>query len=112
MDGTAVFTFAITVVPRVIRELLASSDLRPDDVDYYVYHQANKFMLQQLAQRSKVPPEKLALAMEDVGNTSSASVPIAIRRYVDQGKIAPGSRLVLIGFGVGFSWAACEMTWG
>ncbi|HUT90260.1 MAG TPA: ketoacyl-ACP synthase III [Thermoguttaceae bacterium] len=112
MDGTAVFTFAITVVPRVIRELLQSANLRAEDIDYYVYHQANKFMLEQLAHRSKVPPNKLALAMEDVGNTSSASIPITIQKYVEQRKIVAGSRLVLVGFGVGFSWAACEMTWG
>jgi 3-oxoacyl-[acyl-carrier-protein] synthase-3 len=112
MDGTAVFTFAITVVPRVVRELLQLADLCPKDIDYYVYHQANKFMLEQLAHRSKVPAGRLALAMEDVGNTSCASIPITIQKYVEQGKIVPGSRLVLLGFGVGFSWAACEITWG
>jgi 3-oxoacyl-[acyl-carrier-protein] synthase-3 len=112
MDGTAVFTFAITVVPRVVRELLRRSDLRPEDIDYYVYHQANKFMVEQVAQRSKVPPSKLALELEDVGNTSSASIPITIERYVERGEIVAGSRLALVGFGVGFSWAACEMTWG
>ena len=69
-------------------------------------------ILGQLAHRSKVPPEKLALAMDDVGNTSCASIPITIQKYVEQGKIVAGSRLVLVGFGVGFSWAACEMTWG
>ena len=112
MDGKAIFVFAITTVPRTIIALLKKAGLSPEEVDWYVYHQANKFMLDNLAQRSKVPPEKVILAMEDVGNTVSASIPMAIKAYVDAGRIQPGHRLLLVGFGVGYSWAACEMTWG
>jgi 3-oxoacyl-[acyl-carrier-protein] synthase-3 len=112
MDGPAVFTFAITTVPRAITQLLQKANLKPEDVDFYIYHQANKFMLQQVAQRSKIPESKVVLSMEDIGNTSSASIPIAIQRYVEAGRIRPGHRLVLVGFGVGYSWAACDMIWG
>jgi 3-oxoacyl-[acyl-carrier-protein] synthase-3 len=112
MDGTAIFTFAITTVPRVIDDLLRKADLAPQDVDWYVYHQANKFMLQNLAARSKIPEEKLVLELADVGNTSASSIPIAIQRWVEAGRIRPGQRLVLVGFGIGYSWAACDLVWG
>lgn len=112
MNGPAIFTFAITTVPKTIRTLLAEASLSPEDVDWYVYHQANKFMLENLAVRSKVPPQKMVLAMEDVGNTVSSSIPIALQRYVEAGRIQPGHKLVLVGFGVGYSWGACVVTWG
>ena len=112
MNGKAIFAFAITTVPRAVSALLAKASLSAEDVDWYVYHQANKFMLENLAGRSKVPADKMVMALEDVGNTVSSSIPIAVERYVQAGKIRPGHRLMLIGFGVGYSWAACEMIWG
>jgi 3-oxoacyl-[acyl-carrier-protein] synthase-3 len=111
MDGPAIFTFAITVVPQTVMAVLKAAGLVTEDVDWYIYHQANAFMLDNLAQRSKVPPEKMVIALEDVGNTVSASIPIALKRYVEAGKIKAGQRLMLIGFGVGYSWGACLVTW-
>jgi len=111
MDGPAIFTFAITVVPRTVKALLEKSGLAPESIDWYAYHQANKYMLDSLAQRSKVPPEKMMLAYEDIGNTVSSSIPIAIQRYVEAGRVRPGQRIMMIGFGVGYSWGACVVTW-
>ncbi len=111
MDGPAIFGFAITTVPEVVARVLQRAKLTTADVDWYVYHQANKYMLENLAQRSQIPWEKMVLALEDVGNTVSASIPLAIQRYVETGKIRPGQRLMLIGFGVGYSWNACLVTW-
>jgi 3-oxoacyl-[acyl-carrier-protein] synthase-3 len=112
MDGPAIFSFAITTVPRTVKRLLEKSGLSPDDVDHYVYHQANKYMLEHLARRSRIPKEKMILDMDTVGNTVSASIPIAIERAVEGGRVRGGDRLLLVGFGVGYSWAACTLVWG
>ena len=112
MDGPAIFSFAITTVPRTVKRLLEKSALSPDDVDCYVYHQANKYMLEHLAKRSRIPKEKMIIDVETVGNTVSASIPIAIQRAVEGGRVRAGDRLLLVGFGVGYSWAACTLIWG
>jgi 3-oxoacyl-[acyl-carrier-protein] synthase-3 len=111
MDGPAIFTFALDVVPGLLQAVLEKSGWSPESVDWYVYHQANAFMLKHLAQKSQVPLAKMVLEMEDIGNTVSSSIPIAIQRYVEAGRIRPGQRLVLLGFGVGYSWGACTVTW-
>jgi 3-oxoacyl-[acyl-carrier-protein] synthase-3 len=111
MDGPAIFSFAITVVPPLVEKLLAKSRVSPGDVDWYVYHQANKYMLEHLAQRSGVPAEKMIIDVQTIGNTVSASIPIAIQRAVEMERIRAGQRLVLVGFGVGYSWAACDLVW-
>ena len=112
MDGTAIFAFAVTSVPKLIRDLLGKVGVNGEDVDWYVYHQANKFMLEELAKRSKVPAEKLAVNYEKVGNTVSSSIPLVLKDYVSAGKIKSGHKVMLIGFGVGYSWAGCVLTWG
>jgi len=111
MDGPAIFAFAVTTVPRTLTALLQKSGLAADAVDWYVYHQANRYMLEHLARRSKIPPEKMLIDVDVVGNTVSASIPLAICRAVEAGKIQPGQRLVLVGFGVGYSWGACDIVW-
>jgi 3-oxoacyl-[acyl-carrier-protein] synthase-3 len=112
MDGKAVFGFALSVVPRLVIELLEKASLTLEQIDWYVYHQANKYMLDNLMARSKVPQEKQVWFMNDVGNTVSASIPIALQGYVECGRICSGHRLMLIGFGVGYSWGACIIDWG
>jgi 3-oxoacyl-[acyl-carrier-protein] synthase-3 len=111
MDGQAIFRFAIHTVPSLISALLARSGRTVDEIDWYVYHQANKFMLESLAQCSNIPPEKMVYHLETVGNTVSATIPLSIQAYVEAGRIKPGQRLMLIGFGVGYSWGACVVTW-
>ncbi len=112
MDGTAVFTFAITVVPAALKAFLQRAVLAVGDVDLFIYHQANRFMLDHLARRSKIPPDKMVLDLEEVGNTVSSSIPIALRRCADSGRLRPAQRVVLVGFGVGYSWGLCDITWG
>lgn len=85
------------------------SGLSVDEIDWFVYHQANEFMLRNLAGQSKVPWEKMVLCMEKIGNTVSASIPIALAESIGSGQTRPGQQLALIGFGVGYSWAACTM---
>jgi 3-oxoacyl-[acyl-carrier-protein] synthase III len=112
MDGAAVFGFAISIVPRALSDLLEKSRLSSDSIDWFVYHQANKYLLEQLARRSKIPADKMIIDVEDIGNTVSASIPIAIQRAVEAGRIVPGQRLLLAGFGVGYSWGLCDVVWG
>ncbi len=112
MDGPAIFAFAISTVPKAIDKLFAKNGLSADDIDWFVYHQANRFMLEQLAIRSKVPSDRMVIDVEEVGNTVSASIPIAVQRAVEAGRIRAGQRLLLVGFGVGYSWGVCCVTWG
>jgi len=112
MDGPAIFTFAITTIPRTLKQLYQKAGLEPAQVDLFVFHQANGFILKELAKRCGIPDPKLAVSLDDVGNTSSVTIPIALQRQVEAGRMRPGMRLVLAGFGVGLSWAACELTWG
>jgi 3-oxoacyl-[acyl-carrier-protein] synthase-3 len=111
MDGPAIFTFAITTIPKALKKLYQKASLDPADVDAFVFHQANEFMLKELAKRCGISGDRLVVSLSDVGNTSSVSIPIALQRHVEAGRIQPGMRLVLAGFGVGLSWAACELTW-
>ncbi|MDD4890051.1 MAG: ketoacyl-ACP synthase III [Phycisphaerae bacterium] len=112
MDGGAIFEFAVNCVPPLIADTLAAASLSPGQIDWYVYHQANKYILGELAKLSDVPPEKMPVNYEKIGNTVSSSIPMVIRDYVAAGKIRAGQRLLLIGFGVGYSWAGCTLTWG
>jgi 3-oxoacyl-[acyl-carrier-protein] synthase-3 len=112
MDGPAIFSFAISSVPRLVREILAKAGLTSDQIDFYVYHQANKFMLDQLFQRSKIPESKALRCYRWVGNTVSSSIPLAVEQGLREGIIETGHRLLLVGFGVGYSWGAGVLTWG
>ena len=107
MDGQAIFSFALNTVPAAIKRLLAEAKLSVESVDWWVFHQANRFMLENLVRCCGVPESKMVYAMEQVGNTVSASIPLAIESYQNYGKIQPGQTLGLVGFGVGLSWNAC-----
>ena len=76
-----------------------------DEVDYVVFHQANQFMLEALRRKLKIPKEKFGLILETHGNTSSASIPMAIEVALEEGKIHKGAKILVAGFGVGYSWA-------
>jgi len=106
MNGAEVFAFTLREVPNLVKTTLLNAGRTLDDLDGVVFHQANQFMMAHLAKRLKVPPEKFVLALENYGNTSSASVPLAISdRWGGQGG-THSLKLLLAGFGVGWSWAA------
>lgn len=105
MNGPEVFSFTLSTVPRVVKQLLSNANLELHDVDKFIYHQANTYMLEHLRKKSKIDPERFCIDMEDVGNTVSATIPIALKRAMDRNEICSGDRVMLVGFGVGLSWA-------
>jgi 3-oxoacyl-[acyl-carrier-protein] synthase-3 len=106
MNGAEVFAFTLREVPAAIDALLDKAGLTKDDIDYFVLHQANRFMLDTLRRKIGVAAERLPIHMEDVGNTVSSTIPLALMRMREAGQLVPGKRLMLVGFGVGYSWAA------
>ncbi|MGT2756058.1 beta-ketoacyl-ACP synthase III [Streptococcus ovuberis] len=106
MDGRAVFDFAIRDVVASLKDLLSEVNLTPDEVDYFLLHQANNRMLDKMARKLAVPREKLPANMMAYGNTSAASIPILLSECVEKGMIELGSgqKLILSGFGGGLTW--------
>jgi len=111
MNGPELFRFAITSVPKLVNNLLQSADKKLADLDAFVFHQANTFMRQNIQKKLKIPDEKMIYGLEEVGNTVSASIPIAIQQAFKREDIKPGDKLMLVGFGVGYSWGGCFLTW-
>jgi len=106
MDGGDVFSFALRTVPPTLAQLLERARLTTDEIDFFIPHQANKFVLERLRAKLKLPAEKFWIGMEDSGNTVSSTIPIALESAIGQGRIKGGDRVALVGFGVGYSWGA------
>ena len=105
MDGSGVLSFVESRVPPQVMAILERNGMTMDDVDLVVFHQASKVTLDSLYRLLDVPGEKVFTNLREVGNTVSASIPIALKDAADQGRLRPGSRVLLSGFGVGMSWA-------
>jgi 3-oxoacyl-[acyl-carrier-protein] synthase III len=106
MNGAEVFTFTLKEVPKAVMSLLAKSGLSLETVDYFVFHQANRFMLEQLQKKIGIPSGKFCMNFQDYGNTVSSTIPIALQLAMERGHVSTGSKVMLVGFGVGYSWAA------
>jgi 3-oxoacyl-[acyl-carrier-protein] synthase III len=106
MNGPEIFTFALTVVPQAVHTLLARAGKTIDDVDLFVFHQANRYMMEHLREKLNIPSEKFVIALSHVGNTVSSTIPIALKGALDRGLLPPGKLVLLVGFGVGYSWSA------
>lgn len=107
MNGAEVLTFSLQEVPKAIDALLKKIGLSREEIDYFVLHQANKFMLESLRKKLGIPSENLPILMEGCGNTVSSTIPLALIEMRDDGKLSAGKKIVLAGFGVGYSWATC-----
>lgn len=111
MDGKAVFRFA-TVVMAATHRVLERSGLTTDDVDLVAPHQANIRIIQNsVLNQLKIPVEKVMINLQRYGNTSTASIPIALCEAIEAGRVKPGNNLVFVGFGGGLTWAACTVKW-
>ncbi|MCV9926873.1 ketoacyl-ACP synthase III [Flavobacterium sp. LS1R49] len=109
MNGTEIFNFTGEFVPRLTEAILEKSNLTKDNIDLFIFHQANKYMLNHLRKKIKIPEEKFFLAMQHCGNTVSSTIPIALYEAQKQGRLENCYNLILAGFGVGYSWAACNI---
>jgi 3-oxoacyl-[acyl-carrier-protein] synthase-3 len=104
MDGRAILDFMQARVPVAVEDCLGRNHLTVADIDYFVFHQASKFMLQLLIRRMDLDPEKVPIEVADTGNTVSSSIPLVLDRLADRGQL--GGTILVCGFGVGLSWAA------
>jgi 3-oxoacyl-[acyl-carrier-protein] synthase-3 len=111
MDGAAVLDFVKKDVPFSIRQLLAESGLSLENIVLVVFHQASKITIDYLNRVMHIPEEKQFTNLIHLGNTVSASIPIALRDAELQGKIRSGMQVLVVGFGVGLSWGSCLIKW-
>ncbi|MBI34602.1 MAG: 3-oxoacyl-ACP synthase [Flavobacteriales bacterium] len=106
MNGSAVFQFTLDNVPNSVHDCLNKNNLKLEDVDYFILHQANKYMLGNLRRKLGVDEDKFYIDVEYVGNTVSSTIPIALSQSVKRGLIKKGDCVLLCGFGVGYSWGS------
>ena len=104
MNGSAIFNFTLETVPPLMKSLLSKNGLEKDDVDYYVFHQANKYMLNTIRKVCGLPSDKFYVDLEETGNTVSSTILIGLKECLKAGKIAPGMKVMVCGFGVGLSY--------
>ena len=112
MKGNDVYRFAVSAMTQACRDAMAQAGLGPEDIDLFVPHQANLRIIQSAAKSLKLPPEKVFINVDRYGNTSAASIPIALSEAVEQDRLHQGDRVVIVGFGAGLSWAAAVVQWG
>lgn len=106
MDGMGVLNFFRNKVTQQVRALLSKNKLSIDDIDLFVFHQASKVALDSLSAALKIPPDKMYVRLTNVGNLVSASIPVALKMAMDEGKLRTESKVLISGFGVGLSWAS------
>jgi len=110
MQGGQVFKFAVKVLDEVARETVAAAGMRLEDIDWLIPHQANVRILEATVRKLGLPRDRLVVTVDHHGNTSAASVPLALDEFVRAGKIRPGHRVLLQGVGGGFTWGATLAT--
>jgi 3-oxoacyl-[acyl-carrier-protein] synthase-3 len=111
MNGARIVDFALTAVPRCVRELLRKAGMEQEEVDLFVFHQANAFLLEELRKVLEIPIEKFVLAMAHCANTVSSTIPITLKEASKTTKLRDGDKVMLVGFGVGYSWGATLVRW-
>lgn len=107
MNGGAIFNFTLETVPLLISDVLGKNKLAKEEVDYFIFHQANKFMLNTIRKVCFIPKDKFYINLEDTGNTVSSTILIGLRESIEKGLIKPSYNIMITGFGVGLSWGGC-----
>ena len=110
MNGGNVFNFTLEVVPGMMKEILAKNDLEKEQIDYYVFHQANKFMLSTIRKVCGIAKDKFYINLATTGNTVSSTVLIGLKDCLENGTIKAGDKVMITGFGVGLSWGGTLLT--
>jgi 3-oxoacyl-[acyl-carrier-protein] synthase-3 len=111
MNGAEIFNFTLKAIPDCVKRLLELKNLQTEDIDLFVFHQANKYMLEHLRKKLGVPSEKFSICLGHCGNTVSSSIPIALKHAALDGQLCDGQLVMLVGFGVGYSWGATLLRW-
>jgi len=111
MMGSSVFMFSMSAVPKCVKELLRKANLKKTDIDLFVFHQASKLVIDNIMRALELPEEKVFTNYQNVGHTVSASIPIALHDADTQGILNHGDKVMLVGFGVGYSWGGCIIEW-
>ena len=111
MEGNEVFKFAVKIMGEAAFKALEQAGMQPADVDWLIPHQANIRIIQSAAKRLKMPMEKVVVNVDRYGNTSSASIPIALEEAIHDGRIQSGQTVVMVGFGAGLTWASTVIRW-
>lgn len=109
MEGNATFRFAIQAMQESILDVLEQANVSLEDIDWIVPHQANQRIISNVVKRLKIDEKKVFMNIAEVGNTSAASIPLALGQMKEQGLLKDGMKIVLSGFGAGFTWAGCYM---
>jgi 3-oxoacyl-[acyl-carrier-protein] synthase-3 len=112
MNGREVFKFAVRVMNTATIEAVEKAGLHVDDISLFVPHQANLRIIEAARERLELPRERVVVTVDEYGNNSTASIPLALRTALGAGRIAPGDNLLLVSFGAGLTWAAGVLTWG
>ncbi len=107
MDGPSLISFTVGAVPKLMDDILGAAQLKREQIDYFILHQATFKMLDQLRQRLSLDAAHMPIVLENCGNTVSSTIPIVIDQLRRAGQLSEGEQSMLIGFGVGWSWAGC-----
>lgn len=111
MNGEQMLKFSLRCVPRLVEQVLSVNRLTRDDIDLYIFHQASGFMLSALRKKCRIPEDKFFVCLEDMANTVSSTIPIALKNALDNEVLRPGMRVMVLGFGLGFSWSGTVLVW-
>jgi 3-oxoacyl-[acyl-carrier-protein] synthase-3 len=111
MNGPEVFNFTLNEVPASTNALLRRTNTTLANYDLFVFHQANRHMLNYLRKFIGIAEDRFYIGMERCGNTVSSTIPIALQNAASEGRLSSGDRVMVVGFGVGYSWCAAALTW-
>ncbi len=111
MDGRGVFEFAVRTVPQVVEQVLDAAQISKEEISLFLLHQANARILEGIIKKLGIPPEKAPVNLDETGNISAASVPVLLDEVNRAGRIRPGDKVVLAGFGGGLTWSAMVVEW-
>ena len=111
MNGSEIFMFTMDMVPKCVNALLDKSGTQMEDIDLFIFHQASKLVIDNIIRRLRLPKEKVFVNYHRIGNTVSASLPIALKDAANGKRLKKGDQVMLVGFGAGYSWGACLVQW-
>jgi 3-oxoacyl-[acyl-carrier-protein] synthase-3 len=111
MNGREVYRFATRVMGKAAKEVMDRAHMTADDISLFIPHQANLRIIESAAKHLGIPMDRVFVNVHNYGNTSSASIPIALCEAIDEGRIQPGDNICVVGFGAGLTWAAATIRW-